>query len=161
MEYFDILVKLRKIIRSINLESKRIEKELGISIPQLLVLQFLSTRPQYRALATEIKEHIKLNASTVTGILHRLELKGMVARMPHPADGRSAFVVLTALGAEVLAKSPTTLQEKLSRRLRQISPAQLAELSKNIELLIQILDVESIDAAPLLTIDEMSESTKK
>ena len=42
MQYIEILVKLRKIIRSINLESKKIEKKFGISIPQLMCLQFLS-----------------------------------------------------------------------------------------------------------------------
>jgi DNA-binding MarR family transcriptional regulator len=161
MEYFEILIKLRKIMRSVNLESKRIEKELGISIPQLLVLQFLSTHPGYRALAKDIKEYLKLNASTVTGIIKRLEIKGLVARTPKPGDRRAAFITLTAVGAELLEQSPTTLQEKLTRRLRRLSPEQIVGLNEHIELLVHILDVDQIDSAPLLTIEEMSESIKK
>ena len=42
MNFIDILIRLRKIVRSVNLESKRVEKEQGVSIPQLLCLQFLA-----------------------------------------------------------------------------------------------------------------------
>lgn len=71
MQYLEILVKLRKIIRSINLESKKIQKEFGISIPQLLVLQYLSEQADYKASGKDIKSYINLNASTVSGIVHR------------------------------------------------------------------------------------------
>lgn len=155
MKYIEILIKLRKIIRSINLESKKIEKELGISIPQLLVLQYLSDQQDYRAFAKDIKRYINLNASTVSGIISRLEFKGLVAKLPKPNDKRTVYITLTAKGAELLLKSPTTLQEKLSYRLKKLTPKQIDELDRNIELLTNIMDAEDIDAAPLITIKEM------
>ncbi|MFB0939010.1 MAG: MarR family transcriptional regulator, partial [Urechidicola sp.] len=118
MKYIEILIKLRKIIRSINLESKKIEKELGISIPQLLVLQYLSDQNDYRAFAKDIKEYINLNASTVSGIISRLESKSLVAKLPKPNDKRATYIILTAKGADLLYKYPPTLQEKLSKRLK-------------------------------------------
>lgn len=156
MKYLDILIKLRKIIRSINLESKKIEKQLGISIPQLLVLQFLSEQEDYRAPASRIKAHINLNASTVSGIIKRLEIKGLVARSPKPDDRRASYVTLTAKAAELLKQSPVTLQEKMSERLRQLDDKQIEALDSNIDLLISIMDAGSIDAAPLITNAEMS-----
>jgi len=33
MDTLDILINLRKIVRAINLESKRIQKDFGLSIP--------------------------------------------------------------------------------------------------------------------------------
>ncbi len=160
MKYIEILVKLRKIIRSINLESKKIEKELGVSIPQLLVLQYLSDQTDYRAFAKDIKAYINLNASTVSGIISRLESKGLVARLPEPNDKRTTYITLTAKGAELLQKSPTTLQEKLSQKLKKLTPSQIDELDRNIELLTSIMDVEDIDAAPLLTIKELPKTTE-
>ncbi len=160
MKYIEILVKLRKIIRSINLESKKIEKELGVSIPQLLVLQYLSDQTDYRAFAKDIKAYINLNASTVSGIISRLESKGLVARLPEPNDKRATYITLTAKGAELLQKSPTTLQEKLSQKLKKLTPSQIDELDRNIELLTSIMDVEDIDAAPLLTIKELPKTTE-
>lgn len=156
MEYIEILVKLRKIIRSINLESKKIEKELGISIPQLLVLKYLSDQSDYRAFAKDIKRYINLNASTVSGIISRLESKGLVAKSQKANDKRAIYIILTAKGAELLHKSPSTLQEKLSKRLKKLTKAQIEELDRNIELLTLIMDVEDMDAAPLLTIDEIT-----
>lgn len=156
MEYIEILVKLRKIIRSINLESKKIEKELGISIPQLLVLKYLSDQTDYRAFAKDIKRYINLNASTVSGIISRLESKGLVARSQKVNDKRAIYIILTAKGADLLHKSPSTLQEKLSKRLKKLTKVQIEELDRNIELLTLIMDVEDMDAAPLLTIDEIT-----
>ena len=36
---------IRKIVRAINLESKRVQKDLNISIPQLLTLKYLQCSP--------------------------------------------------------------------------------------------------------------------
>jgi DNA-binding MarR family transcriptional regulator len=156
LKYIEILIKLRKIIRSINLESKKVEKELGISIPQLLVLQYLSNQNDYRAFAKDIKEYINLNASTVSGIISRLESKALVAKSPKPSDKRAIYIILTAKGADLLYNSPPTLQEKLSQRLKKLKPKQIEELDRNIELLTIIMDVDDMDAAPLLTIEEIT-----
>jgi DNA-binding MarR family transcriptional regulator len=155
MDYLDILVKLRKIIRSINLESKKIEKAHGISIPQLLCLQYLSEKPDYQASASQIKEFIKLNASTISGILSRLEAKGLVAKLPNKGDRRVTNITLTAKGADLLKASPTTLQEKLANQLSRLSENQIKELHNNIDLLVKIMGAEQIDASPLITIEDV------
>ncbi|KRO66753.1 MAG: hypothetical protein ABR84_00460 [Cryomorphaceae bacterium BACL21 MAG-121220-bin10] len=74
LDYTDILINIRKIIRSINLESKRIDKQYGISIPQYLCLNFLNTREIFRATAKEISIHLNLNASTVSGLTMTLHV---------------------------------------------------------------------------------------
>ncbi len=155
MIYLEVLVKIRKIIRSINLESKKIEKSFGVSIPQLLCLQYLSEQEDYKASASQIKDFINLNASTVSGIISRLENKGLAAKLPKLNDRRSAYITLTAKGAELLQKSPTTLQEKLTRRLERFSPEQIEELNRNIDLLVHIMEASDIDASPLITINEI------
>ncbi|MBK8969162.1 MAG: MarR family transcriptional regulator [Saprospiraceae bacterium] len=155
MDYIDILVKLRKIIRSINLENKRIEKQYGISIPQLLCLKFLSEQPGYRATASQLKDFIKLNASTISGILTRLEGKGLTARLTNQADKRVSDIILTAQGADILQHSPVTLQEKLSKHLSRLSDAQIEELNKNIDLLVQIMEAGDLEASPVITIQEL------
>jgi DNA-binding MarR family transcriptional regulator len=155
MNYTDIIIKLRKVIRSINLESKRIEKEHGISIPQLLCLQYLSTQEDYRATSSMIKDHLNLNASTVSGIIKRLEAKGLVARLPKPNDKRATYITLTAKGMDLLKASPTTLQHKLSTRLSLLPSEQITALNEGIDLLISLLDAEDIDAAPIITSQEI------
>ena len=150
MTYIQILVKLRKVLRAINLESKFVEKKHGISLPQLLCLQYLADSEDYTSSATKIKEFLMLNASTVSGIIARLQVKGLVAKLPNQKDKRGALITLTAKGAVLLESTPGLFQEKFSRRIEALSPEMLQSLSDNIDLLIEIMgpvreDVEGID----------------
>lgn len=155
MKYLEIIVKLRKIIRSINLESKRIEKQFGVSIPQLMSLQYLSEQEDYKATASQLKGYLKLNASTMSGIISRLEQKSLVARLRNPRDRRATFITLTAKGAELLKDPPTTLQEKLTARLNKLSPGRIESLNMHIDLLVQIMDADDLDASPIITTKEI------
>jgi DNA-binding MarR family transcriptional regulator len=151
MDHTQILINLRRIIRSVNLEDKRIEKEYGISIPQLLCLSYLNSKTDFQASNKEIKEYIKLNASTVTGIITRLKQKGLVARLPSSKDKRVGLVTLTAKGAELLKQTPEPLHEQLTFKLRNLPPDQLVSLQKAFDLIIDFLDIEKLDAAPIFT----------
>lgn len=151
MKHRHILISIRKIIRSVNLESKRIEKTHGISIPQLLCLYFLNDQPDFQSAHKEIKEFLQLNASTVTGIISRLEKKGLVARLPSVGDKRIGLVALTAKGAKLLESTPDPLHDRLNQRLQKLSPKELKALDDAFDLIISFLDIEGLDAAPIIT----------
>jgi len=128
MTFIDILIKLRKIVRSVNLESKRVEKEQGVSIPKLLCLQFLAEQEYYRTNAAKLKTFLNLNASTISGILKRLEKKGLVAKLPKVSDKRVTLISLTASGMELIKSAPITFQQKLSKKLQALPPEKLQTL---------------------------------
>lgn len=153
-EYKDIIIDIRKIVRSINLESKRILKEFGISIPQLLCLGYLRTKQNYMSTHKELTEYLSLNSSTVTGIINRLEKKGYIARLPKQGDRRVTYLALTSNGASVLEKTPDLLHEKLSRSLAKLPPHEVQQLKGSLSLLIEALDIRGVDASPLLVIEE-------
>lgn len=151
MDYTEVLINIRKIIRSINLESKRIQKEYGISIPQYLCLNFLNNQSEYKATAKEIGIHLNLNASTVSGIVSRLEKKGYLAKLPNQTDKRSAFIYLTAIGEKTVNSIPDLLHEKLTKKLKSLSSGDLENLQKAMELLVEFMGVEDVDASPMIT----------
>ncbi len=151
VEYTDILINIRKIIRSINLESKRIEKEHGISIPQYLCLNFLNNSEGYRATAKEIGSYLNLNPSTVTGIISRLERKGFLAKLPNKEDKRSSFIYLTAVGERVASSIPDLLHEKLSTKLKSLSKDELENLQNSLNVLVEFMEAENLDASPMIT----------
>lgn len=151
MKYTDILVQIRQIVRSVNLESKRIEKEYGISIPQLLCLDFLSRKENFQSSHKGIKDFLKLNASTVTGIISRLESKGLVARLPKRDDKRVGLIVITANGVKLLNETPEPLHQQLSSKLKQLSPEALFKLQTSFDTIIDFLNIENVDAAPIIT----------
>lgn len=158
IDYSDILVSLRKIIRSINLESKQIEKEHGISIPQLLCLSYLNKRPDFRATSTELKNFLNLNASTVTGIVSRLEKKGMLARLPKAGDKRVSYIVITSKGAEIIEKIPPLMHDKLSAKLKQLPASKLRDIQSAVHLLIEFMDAGNLDASPMITMQDPVDS---
>lgn len=153
----NILTLIRKIIRSADIDSKRIEKEFGVSIPQLLTLQFLDMQKDFKATSTQIKNHLELNASTVTGIINRLLTKDLIAKIPNPKDGRGYFIILTAKGSHLLKKSPVTLQDTISKKIESLTLEQSETLYKGIGLLINLLESEDLDTTPLITLcDDLS-----
>jgi DNA-binding MarR family transcriptional regulator len=154
MDYTEILINIRKILRSINLESKRIQKEYGISIPQYLCLNFLQSQEEYNATLTEIKNHLNLNASTVTGIITRLEARGYIAKLPNQNDKRSSKIYLTALGEKAVNSVPDLMHEKLTRKLKDLSDAELTQVKQSLDILVNLMEVNSVDASPLVISDE-------
>lgn len=154
MEYTEILINIRKILRSLNLESKKIQKEYGVSIPQLLCLDYLGNKSDFRATQGEIARYLNLNSSTMSGIIDRLELKGYVARLPKPDDKRAINISLTSRGAKLLEQSPQLIHQQLSRKLEKLPAEKLTEINNALKILIESLDIGEIHASPLMMIDD-------
>jgi len=150
----NILTDIRKIVRSINLESKRIQKEFGISIPQLLCLGYLSRCSAYQSTHRELTRFLQLNSSTVTGIVNRLEKKGLIARLPKKEDRRVTFIALTSAGYKVLESTPDLLHEKLSSRLKKLPPEKVEAIRESLHLIISSLGIEDVEASPMITMEE-------
>ncbi|HYY46458.1 MAG TPA: MarR family transcriptional regulator [Candidatus Angelobacter sp.] len=77
--------------------------ETGLTPNDARTLQSLSSS-EGRSMS-DLADEWKLDASTVTWIVDRLEAKGLVQRRPHPSDRRSRLVILTTKGARLMAKN--------------------------------------------------------
>ncbi|WP_321372119.1 MarR family transcriptional regulator [uncultured Draconibacterium sp.] len=153
METTDILIKIRKIVRSVDIESKKIQKEHGVSIPQVLCLSFLHESPNYQSTQGEIRKYLNLNPSTVSGIINRLEKKGYLARLPKTGDKRVVNITLTSSGDKLLSTIPSLLHEQLNEKLLQLNENELATVEAGLNTLVKILDIEKIEASPMITLD--------
>jgi DNA-binding MarR family transcriptional regulator len=151
MDFTPVIIKVRRIVRSINLESKKVQKEYGVSIPQLLCLEYLKEAPNYQATQRMIRDHMRLNSSTMTGIINRLEKKGFVARLPKSGDKRVTNIALTSNGERILKNTPDLMQKRLDVKLRNLSDEELGNINNALDILITMLEIENIDASPLLT----------
>ncbi|MEP2771859.1 MAG: MarR family transcriptional regulator [Fulvivirga sp.] len=161
MDSTSVLINIRKIIRSVNLESKRIQKEFGLSIPQLLALNYLNNLSDYKATHTELAKYLNLNSSTLTGIISRLEKKGWVAKIPNQNDRRVTYISLTSSGTKLLKSTPQLMHQRLSEKLQKLSSTQFEELESAFDLIIKFMEIEDVDASALLTIDELTAGPPK
>lgn len=127
------------------------EREFGVSIPQYLCLQHLNEQPEFTASMKEIKDVLQLNASTTTGIVQRLERGGYVAKLPKRDDKRKSLIVLTEKGSEVVQHNPEILHERMLSRLQELNESDYQGLRAAFRTIIEFLEIERIDAAPLVT----------
>ncbi|UXX78624.1 MarR family transcriptional regulator [Reichenbachiella carrageenanivorans] len=151
MDSLEILVSIRKIVRSLNLESKSIQKDFGLSITQLLCLGHLEKSPNYQSNHRELMNLLSLNSSTVTGIINRLEKRGYVIRMPKQGDKRMTYITLTASGIKLLEETPNVLHERLAKKLDLLSNDERGMVRNSLEIITSAMQIHQLDASPLLT----------
>ena len=98
-----------------------------------------------------LRDFLSLNASTVTGIVARLESKGYIARLPDPNDKRSTPIALTSKGNELIKKSNESLHERISKNLDRISDEEYLTIVNSFETITNFLNIEDVDASPIIT----------
>ena len=75
----EVLVSLRRIIRATDLQSKRVMKASGLTIPQIMVLRAIKSLGDVTV--KRISCDVSLSQATVTTILDRLEDRALVERV--------------------------------------------------------------------------------
>jgi DNA-binding MarR family transcriptional regulator len=93
--------------------------------------------------AGRVSEALRLHPSTLTGILRRLEERGLVRRKPDPADGRRALFELTPTGRKLDEQRSQTVEAAVRRALLQARPADVEAAARVLETLIVELEREA------------------
>lgn len=141
MDYTDIIIPLRQLSRRMHLDSKRIQKTCGLSIPQLLTLTYLSRCEAFQGTQRDIRNYLHLNSSTMTGIVSRLVDKALIAKLPATDDKRATRLCLTAKGMEKLENTPSFFQERLTKNLAKLSEEKIKTIQTGLTLLLDVLAI--------------------
>lgn len=119
--------------------SKRMEARLGVTAPQRLVVRIVGRFP--RIAAGEVAEILHVHPSTLTGVLKRLEARGVILRTADPRDGRRALLSLTARGKELDQLRTGTVESAVRKVLSRIP----AHTSRSARTLAETLAAELND----------------
>ncbi len=150
-EYWhQVLVSLRHIIRATDLQSKRILKVCGLTIPQVMVLRAIETLGDVTV--KRIADNVSLSQATVTTILNRLEDRHLVDRVRSQADKRVVNARLTPVGQQTLETAPALLHEEFINRFEALADWEKTQILSALQRVATMMDAESLDAAPLLDI---------
>lgn len=155
-KYEELFVSIRRIIRAIDLRSKKLSKEAGITGPQLLVLQELERIKGITA--KEVATNINLSQPTVTSILDRLEIKQFVNRVRSESDRRRVALFLTDDGAKTLLNAPKPIEESFVEKFSALKEWEQYQLLASVERVAHMMGASDIDAAPVLNIGELTTS---
>jgi len=115
-----LISALRQIVRSVDLHSKRLIDDFGLTGPQLATLQAASRLGA--AAPSAIAREVHLSQATVTGILHRLEQRELIIRQRSVVDRRGVVVDVTKKGQALLEEAPSLLHDRFRRQLEQLEP---------------------------------------
>jgi DNA-binding MarR family transcriptional regulator len=95
----EFLQVLWRVEHALERASKHMEDSLGVSGPQRFTLRVIGALPGIGA--AELAAVMHLHPSTITGIVQRLESRGLLKRVRHAHDGRRVHLHLTAAGARL------------------------------------------------------------
>src|SRR5580704_15001773 len=119
-------------------------KSYDLTLAQMDVLGALAQAECGSLTCSEIADGTLITKGGITGILDRLEARGLVKRIPSPDDRRSVRVRLSAKGVELFRKlHPQKVSCNRSLFEKTFKPEQVKELSGLLELLIRNLEEDS------------------
>jgi DNA-binding MarR family transcriptional regulator len=104
--------------------SKRMKARLGITGPQRLVVRILGRTPGMGA--GQLAAVLRVHPSTLTGVLKRLQARGLIERLDDPEDNRRARFRLTREGRAVDRLRAGTAETVVRRVVERLPPKQLA-----------------------------------
>lgn len=150
---WELLEALRRILRAITVDSHSLEHKFGLTGPQLLMLKVLAEQEVISV--GELARRLLLTQATVTGIVKRLELKGLVARSKSSEDRRRVLVELTDGGAGVLQDAPPLLQERFADAYEALPHTEQDELLTAVARVAALMEAAELEASPILTTGSM------
>src|SRR6476646_3535576 len=110
-----ILAALRRITQAIDVWSRHLWRDYGLTAPQLATLREILSGKNVSPVALAMELH--LSQPTVTGILNRLEQRGLIRRRRSTTDRRSVVAIATERGIVLAERAPPLLRDRFRQEL--------------------------------------------
>lgn len=134
----DFMRLLWSVDHALQSSSKRMEMTWGITGPQRMVVRIVGRFPGIAA--GRAAEILRVHPSTLTGILKRLEARGILQRKSDPRDARRALLGLTPKGKKLDTLKTGTVEQAVRRVLAK-DPEKVAAAEEILAGLTEELDL--------------------
>ena len=136
----DFLQRLWNLNHVLEKISRRMEKRLGSTAQQRLILRCIGKYPGMTAGHLAMLLH--LDPGTVSAALNRLETKDLLERRRDPRDRRRVTLGLTAKGRALDRPAPGTVEGAVERLLASTPAEQLQTMKAIVDQLTWLLGAE-------------------
>jgi DNA-binding MarR family transcriptional regulator len=126
---------IRQLCQAEETFSKELDKEFNVSLPQLKCLIALENGGPMTA--SQLVPFVMANSSTVTGIVDRLERKGLVGRSRSSPDRRLVSISITVPGKALLRKIPLPIHPRVLKALENLSAHERENIIEALRILTQ------------------------
>jgi DNA-binding MarR family transcriptional regulator len=137
-----IIWYLRRLVQADEVFNKELAKKHRVSQPQLTCLLALY---EYGPLpVSKLAKYVLVKPSTATGIVDRLEEKGLVKRERSVLDRRIVTIHLTETGNEVAKKAPLPIPTTMVEGLNKLPVDETRKIVQSLATLVAMLDETTI-----------------
>ena len=131
------MVAVTSVMRAHQILLARVETALrpyDLSFARYELLRLLAFSRNGALPITKASDRLQVHVTSVTHAIRRLEANGLVARLPHPTDGRTTLVQITDLGRSTVEDATVTLNKDVFADIG-ISDEESQALAASIETL--------------------------
>jgi DNA-binding MarR family transcriptional regulator len=139
----EVLNTLRKISRAIELYSRVLYREYGLTGPQLTILKAIYMTGSLTV--SEIAHTVSLSQATVTDILLRLEKQGYIIRCKRDTDRRRVYIEITETAKKLLEKNPSSLHSSFLKRFQHLESWEKTLLLSSLQRIALLMDLETLE----------------
>lgn len=136
----NIIDNLRRVFQILNEQSKKVERETGLTGPQLWAIKTINERSPIKV--SDLANKLYLHPATVIGIIDRLEKQNLAKRRRSNHDRRVVWIELTDKGNRLLKSAPEVAQGLLVSGLEKITVNNLTEIDRSMKLLVKIFGAQ-------------------
>lgn len=148
-----IVAAIRQIVRAVDLHSRRLVEVFGLTGPQVAVLQIVARLGPTPV--TVLARSVHLSAGTASGIIDRLERRGLVRRARSDADRRTVLISITPEGANLVDRAPSLLQDRFRGELERLESWERLGMLSTLQRIASLMGADEIDSVPHLISDTM------
>lgn len=123
---------------ALEVTSKRMEQELGITAPQRMTVRIVGRYPGITA--SRVAKLLRVHRATVTVTVNRLEKRVIIKRGRDPLDNRRITLTLTKQGQELDVPASGTVESAVTHLLANTNAHDLAVTQRSIHALISALE---------------------
>jgi DNA-binding MarR family transcriptional regulator len=136
----NIIDNLRRVFQVLDEQSKKVERETGLTSPQFWTLKIINESSPVNF--SDLANKLYLHYTTVIGIIDHLEKQDLVKRQSSKDDYRVFLIELTAKGNDLVKSTPEVVQGLLVSGLEKIAASNLMEIYRSMNHLVKIFGVE-------------------
>ena len=129
---------LRRITHAVDLRSRDLIARCGLTGPQLTLMKELANTEHLSV--GRLTQAMHLSQATVTGILDRLERRGLIRRVRSAQDKRRVDVCLTDNGRELLDRAPPLLHEEFIAQFSELQDWERTQMLSSLQRLVAMME---------------------
>ncbi|CAM2928967.1 MULTISPECIES: MarR family winged helix-turn-helix transcriptional regulator [Vibrio] len=144
----EVLISIRQIVRAIDLHSKQLNKNFGLTSPQLLLMRTIQSSPKMTL--RQLSNNSNMSQATATSILDRLEKRGFIKRERDTKDKRKVHAVITAEGEQVLEQAPQLLQDNFIEQFQALDQWEQTQILSSLQRVSRMMNTPDISPEDLI-----------